>query len=378
MRIAFISTKPASLGSGTEVRNYYLLNGLRKIFTVDFYSPQLIAKPNDLDRIYNLFTGKIPYIELVRSSLLDSKEIENIKKADLIELQELESFFAIEKYLPMFNKPVILDAHNIEYERFLSGTETEGFFIKWLGRILSRKIKKLEINAIEKINYILTCSDVDKQYFAKYFPEEKIIVIPNGVANQHSFHKDIVSKNNLLFMGLLSYGPNSDGIRFYLDEIHPLIKQIKKDITVTIIGRNPPAWLLEKASLDSSIQVKGFVEDLDVELQKAHVCICPLRFGSGTRLKILEYMAAGKAVVSTSKGVEGLEVQDGKHLLKGDTPELFAKNVVKLLEDSKLATNMGHSAEIFIKQYYNWDAITTRLSHFYLDITNNNENTFNK
>lgn len=366
MRIAIISTKPASLNSGGEVRIYYLREGLKKNFSVDFFMPQITTSFDFLTRLKNLLSGKIPYFEYVKTATLTDEQIEQIKNADIIQVEELESFYAIEKYLKDLNKPIVLDAHNIEYKKFLADTSAKNFIEKSLGQILAQKVMKLEIEALKKINYILTCSEVEKKYFSLYKSAHNICCIPNGV-KKNQLKATLNKSKNILFMGLLSYGPNADGIRYYLEEIHPLVKKMDKEITVTIIGRNPSDWLQEKAKNDNTILVKGFVDSVDVELQKATVCICPIRYGSGTRLKVLEYMAAGKPVISTAIGAEGITAKVDKEIIIADEPNIFAEKILELINNKEKATQIGLSAKTFTEKNYNWDFITKKLSKFYTE-----------
>ncbi len=364
-KIVIISTKPASLTSGTEVRNYHLLRGLRRFFDVEMIIPTLSDPPSLLIRIKDLLMGNVPYIERVRDSHFSPSEWAKIKNADIIQVQELEALLALEKKLPELSQPIILDAHNVEVHRFLSGIETESFLIKWVGRILAIKIKKLEIDLIKKVTTILTCSQVDKNYFANYFPAKNIIVVPNGIDYNYFSSIPVGKKNTILFMGLLSYGPNNDGLRYYFNEIHSLVKEKIIDVQITIIGKNPPAWLTKKAEFDSSINVKGFVKDIRDDIGQAKVCICPLRYGSGTRLKVLEYMASGKPVVSTSKGAEGINLVDGVNILYADEPKIFAEKIIRALTDSNFAKTIGGNGRKIVEKNYSWDKITKELSTVY-------------
>src|SRR5262245_49218741 len=123
--------------------------------------------------------------------------------------------------------------------------------------------------------------------------------------------------------------PNEDAIRFFYDQVLPIIKKMLPAVTVTVVGRNPSAALLEIGNRDASFVVTGWVEDVRPYLERAAVCIVPIRIGGGTRLKIFEAMAMEKPVVSTSIGAEGLPVDHGSELLIADTPEEFAGAVVR-------------------------------------------------
>ena len=124
--------------------------------------------------------------------------------------------------------------------------------------------------------------------------------------------------------------PNEDAIRYYTDQILPIVRRSIPDATLTVVGRNPYPSLLELSKRDGSILVTGRVDDVRPYIERAAAYVVPLRIGGGTRLKIFEAMAMEKAIVSTSVGAEGLPVTDGTDLRIADTPETFAAAVVDL------------------------------------------------
>jgi glycosyltransferase involved in cell wall biosynthesis len=147
---------------------------------------------------------------------------------------------------------------------------------------------------------------------------------------------------------------------FFCREILPLIQQAEPDVTFTIVGRSPtPA--VRRLAEDAGIKVTGRVEDVRPYLQNAAVYVVPLRIGGGTRLKIFEAMAAGRAVVSTTIGAEGLPTENGRHILLADTPQEFADAVIKVLRDGSLRSSIETEGRAFVTERYDWSAAAAHL-----------------
>jgi glycosyltransferase involved in cell wall biosynthesis len=151
--------------------------------------------------------------------------------------------------------------------------------------------------------------------------------------------------------------PNEDGMLYFVEEILPLIKTGCPDVSVEIVGRNPSAKLRSLTARHENIRFTGWVEDIRPFLARGTVCIVPLRIGGGTRLKIFEAMAMGKAVVSTSIGAEGLPVHSGKNILLSDSPEDFAKSVLSVLHDANGRQRIGGAARKLVEENYSWQSV---------------------
>ena len=154
--------------------------------------------------------------------------------------------------------------------------------------------------------------------------------------------------------------PNEDAIRYYTEQILPIIRHSIPDATLTVVGRNPYPSLLELSRRDSSIIVTGRVDDVRPYMERAAAYVVPLRIGGGTRLKIFEAMAMEKAIVSTSVGAEGLPVTDGKELRIADTPQAFAASVVELLTESETAKRLGSEAGQVVRERFGWSGVAKR------------------
>jgi glycosyltransferase involved in cell wall biosynthesis len=172
-----------------------------------------------------------------------------------------------------------------------------------------------------------------------------------------------VRPDSIVFTGLMTYWPNADGVGYFIRDILPTIRKSLPDATFTAVG-----WGLReelRPLLGNGVVHTGWVADVRPYLAAASLAVVPLRTGSGTRLKILEALAMGKAVVSTSVGCEGLDVQDGKHLLIADDSKAFADSVVRLLRDPVEAAALGSRGRALVESLYGWDQSAAELERFH-------------
>jgi glycosyltransferase involved in cell wall biosynthesis len=168
--------------------------------------------------------------------------------------------------------------------------------------------------------------------------------------------------NSLVFTGSMDWLPNEDAIFYFVKTILPLIQQQCPDVSLEVVGRNPSHKLQVLAQAEKAVRLTGWVEDIRPFLARGSVCIVPLRIGGGTRLKIFEAMAMGKATVSTTIGAEGLPVQNGENILLADTPKHFADQVIRLLRDANERQRLGTAARTLVEENYSWPKIAESFS----------------
>lgn len=192
-------------------------------------------------------------------------------------------------------------------------------------------------------------------------------VVPNGADTTALATVDgkRAQAGRVLFTGTMNYPPNADGAAWFVEEVLPLLRQRRPDVALEIVGRNPGDAVLRLAD-PGRVEVLGRVPDLKPHFETAGVVVVPLRSGSGTKLKLLEAMAAGRPIVSTSIGAEGVEVRDGEHLVIADDPKDFAHAVDMLLADPVRAVAMGAAGRRVATDRYSWEAIGR---HFASEIT---------
>jgi sugar transferase (PEP-CTERM/EpsH1 system associated) len=218
-----------------------------------------------------------------------------------------------------------------------------------------RKMEAAELRYLRLADRVLTVSETDRDAFAQVIDQQKLTVVPTGVDVSYFQPIPVEDRpNSLVFTGSMDWLPNEDAILYFAEAILPLIKRQCPDISLEVVGRNPSRKLQALAEAEKSIRLTGWVDDIRPFLSRGAVCIVPLRIGGGTRLKIFEAMAMGKAVVSTSVGAEGLPVQSGENILLADTPEAFSDAVVSLLNNSVQRKRLGASARNLVQEKYSW------------------------
>jgi glycosyltransferase involved in cell wall biosynthesis len=267
----------------------------------------------------------------------------------------------------------VLDQHNVEYEILY---RTYRAATDWGRRLYSfvewKKFKRDEINNCRKFPVCLTTSERDKQVLAADLPLTDFKVIPNGVDCTYfssNGHETEPQQPALIFTGTINYHPNTDGLKYFLEDVFPLIRQQVPDVKFYIVGRQPPPEI-QRYDQSPNIIVTGGVDDTRPYFEKATVVVVPLRIGGGTRLKLLEAMAMGKPVVSTSIGAEGTAVTPGQNIMLADEPGSFAQATVALLKKAALRKHLAVEGRKLVEEKYDWRAITQKLEQTYESLLN--------
>jgi glycosyltransferase involved in cell wall biosynthesis len=209
----------------------------------------------------------------------------------------------------------------------------------------------------------------DQRRLLEEVPGARTLVIPNAADVEYYQPRamdPLPDVRTVVFFGLLSYFPNVDGVTHFVQEIWPRIAEANPKARLKIIGGQAPRSLLALAR--PGVELTGFVSDLRPHLAEAAAVVVPLRLGGGTRLKIVEAMAMGKAIVSTTLGAEGIEAVQGCDLLIEDQPAAFADAVNRLLAEPGLAARIGQSARRLAVQQYAWSGAARALESFYREI----------
>lgn len=286
---------------------------------------------------------------------------------DIVQIEQIHAYYCVRPHIAWLKSQgvkIIFDCHNIEFQSFEDSLGLFSLSKKLMGKFLVPHLKYLEIEATRYADLIFACSESDAAFFRNYNPMTH--VIPNGV-DCSEFRPDQKDQNgnlNLIFMGAVQYPPNGDAMKFYLDSIHPKVKQQTPNIKLLAIGTGRE-WLNGLAVNDESVEPLGFVDDVRPYLQKATIGICPIRYGSGTRIKIMTYMAAGLPVVSTSKGAEGVTYVNGRDIIITDDPKEFAEAILRLLHNKAYRDEIARNGWKFISEHYDWNVIGKKLAHLY-------------
>jgi glycosyltransferase involved in cell wall biosynthesis len=167
---------------------------------------------------------------------------------------------------------------------------------------------------------------------------------------------------NILTLGTLHYLPNADGIRWFASEVFPLITRQVPGVSLTILGKNPPADFLQMAAENPGvITVTGYVPELKLYMEQAALMVIPVRAGSGMRVRILEALALAMPLVTTTVGLEGIDAQPGEEVLVADTAEDFAAQVIRLMGDEDLQVKLAENGRRLAERFYDWRVVLTKL-----------------
>ncbi|MFA6635888.1 MAG: glycosyltransferase family 4 protein [Candidatus Omnitrophota bacterium] len=229
------------------------------------------------------------------------------------------------------------------------------------------KLRRFERLIWRRFDLVVACSETDKAYMLKSAEGVRVCVVNNGVDSEFfmpygkSFEKD----KNIVFTGQLGWYPNRDALRYFVDRIFPLVKKEIPEVVFWVVGRSIGEKIQDLNKNDPRIKVTGFVEDVRPYIAKAGVCVVPVRIGSGTRIKILEALSMEKTVVTTSIGCEGLETEDGKHLVIRDDAEGFARAVIDILKRRDRYTFLGINGRKLVEKKYVWDNVFKSLDEVF-------------
>ncbi len=257
--------------------------------------------------------------------------------------------------------PVVLDEHNVYWNLQRYDLLNRPFFQSGIGRRrgvqkalvpgLLRRATRFEERAIRRVDGVLVTSEADRGALVARIPEaeEKIHIVPNCVdASRFTPTAPEAETASVLFAGNFNYVPNREAASLIATVLAPELPQI----LFLLVGKDPPLDL----AVPKNVQFVGHVDDLAPYLARAGVCIAPLLHGSGTRIKILTYLAAGKAVVATTKACEGLEVVNEQHLLVRDDWHGFTAGTLRLLGDPVWRLDLGRAGRTLVEARYDWRA----------------------
>lgn len=259
----------------------------------------------------------------------------------------------------------VLDQHNVYWE--IHDFPEYNIKNKIYYRLTHEREKRNEIDAIKKASHVLVCSERDKTKILENVPvaSDKITAIPNGV-DFYSFDSYVKMNDKVkndsdvikvLFVGTYVYAPNVEALYSICKEIAP---KFDMKVQFIIVGKNPP-----DIKKPENVSFTGYVEDLKKVIMECDICIAPLKYGSGTRLKVLEYMAMGKPVISTSKGAEGIDYANGKNIIIEDNIEKYADRITELIDDHRTRRTIGAGASDIIQKRYDWKAYKNDLYEIY-------------
>ena len=254
--------------------------------------------------------------------------------------------------------PVVLFEHNVEHMIWKRMASTCG---SWPRRVLLekewRRVCRYERRGCAAVERVITVSEADRDLLRSMTAGGSIFAVPTGVDTQYfSPRQDIPERKEAVFVGSMDWFPNEDAMRWFVEAVLPALRKRVPDALVTVVGRNPSMKLTRDLQA-YNVSVTGTVADVRDFVARAAVCIVPLRVGGGTRLKIFEGLAMGKATVTTSVGAEGLPLVDGRDVVIADHPGEFAEQVSALMLDPVRRRQLGKAGRELVVSRYGWPRV---------------------
>lgn len=314
-----------------------------------------------------LLCGESYNVKRFDSSAFRSRLTE-LLKAEKYDVIHVESIF-LAPYLETIRQysqaPVVLRAHNVEHRIWQQMAEGSDKVLKrWYLKKLALALRAYEVERVNVFDGVACITEDDMETFRQLGCRKPMISIPFGMElPQTSATK---TRHDMLFyIGSMDWRPNLEGVTWFLDNVWPLIHKEMPELHMVLAGRNTPDDLVWRYWNREDVEIRGEVENASTFISEGLINVVPLLSGSGIRVKIIEAMSHGKAVVSTTIGAQGIHYEEGKHLLIANTPEEFVEKVRRLANDPAFAVEMGNNARELIAAEYDANNLAKRLIDFY-------------
>ena len=259
----------------------------------------------------------------------------------------------------------VIFTHNVEAEIFARHAEVARGPMRPVWRDQARKMRAFEGAALRRFDSVIAVSARDAKALAELYGLKRLETIDTGVDLEfYAFQPAEAAPDTgpkggtIVFTGAMDWRANIDGIAFLMDEVWPLVLAVRPEARALVVGRNPPEDLVGRArALGFAWRFTGFVDDIRPYVAEANVYVIPLRVGSGTRIKAFEAMAMGRPVVSTTVGVEGLDVTHEHHYLAADTAADFAAAILRLLDEPARREQLARAARARVEERFSWSHV---------------------
>lgn len=342
----------------------------KRLTNIEFEYIDLSIRP--IDAFINLFTRQSYHVQRFISNGFNRKLIE-ILKAEAFDVVQLETLF-MTPYVGLIRQyseaVVVLRAHNIEHLiwKRMAAVTRNPFRKFYLGH-LARTLERYERGAAILFDGIAAITPADAAFFAK-LSAKPVIDLPFGIdPDEWVVGSGEPTWPGLYHIGSMNWMPNEEGVRWFLDDVWPLLRSGYPDLTISLAGRFMPSWLTNTSI--PGVEVLGEVPDARQFAREQSIAVVPLLSGSGIRIKIIEAMALGKAVVTTSIGAEGIRCEHMKNVFIADTASDFAATVSFCLENPEKTKETGRAARKLIETHYSRNMLNNRLLDFYNQLKEN-------
>jgi glycosyltransferase involved in cell wall biosynthesis len=314
----------------------------------------------------NLFSGRSYVIERFRSTAYESALIKLLKEKafDIVHVDGLPPCLYIDAIRQYSSAKIIQRAHNVEYKIWerAAGADTNPLK-KWYLDIQAGRLREFEAAAMAKVDTVLTISTEDDSYIHQLQPKAKTIIVPAGVDIDDSKPVIQPSDVSLFFIGALDWLPNLQGLDWFLKDVWPKVHATFPDLQFHLAGKKMPVQFYNFGEMN--VVAYGEVPSSESFMNSYSVLLSPLVSGSGVRIKIIEAMAMGKVVLSTTVSAEGSGAVDGVHLLIADNAEDYIRQIKRLKEDPELLAKLSQNARNFALENFQNKKVIARLLDYY-------------
>lgn len=327
----------------------------------------------------NLFLTFITFNPLVvirNFSMEERAAIKRELKENKYDIIHAETFYVM-PHIPQTKTPIVLVEPTIEFLVYQHYVDNEvKALLKPIYLFDVVKLKFWEKIYWRRANRLFAVSPEDKSIMQKEVPGVKVGIIPNGVDLSFFESKSVKKKSppHILYHGNYKWMQNVEAVNLLVHEVWPEVKKKIKNVKLWISGRNVPPEIVEYSKKDPDIKISESIEDNRDIYKASEVLVTPIRGPGGTRLKVLESLASGLPIVSTSVGVAGLNLTPGKHALVADDMQKLTENVISVLKDKKLAQKISSQGKDFIRQNFDWKGIVAKLNKVYEETAAVNNN----
>lgn len=319
----------------------------------------------------NLFSKGSYNVERFYSGDFETKLTEILKKEQFDTVQ-FESIFTapyLETVKRYSKAKTVLRAHNVEHliwQRM--ATQTSNPLKKWYLQFLAKRLREYEMNVLNNFDGIATITAEDKNYFIKNNIQTKSGVFPLGIdsAQYKPAQLNEVEFPSLFHLGSMDWMPNEEAIKWFLEKVWINVHTDFPDLKLYLAGRNMPEWL--QTLQMPNVSIVGEVANAHQFMRQKAVMIVPLLSGGGMRVKIIEGLALGKTIISTTIGAEGIEAKDGETILIADTPEQFVQQIGKCINNREWYNRIAVEARKFALKNYDYREVANKLTHFYTQL----------
>ncbi|OGH18866.1 MAG: hypothetical protein A3F31_04800 [Candidatus Levybacteria bacterium RIFCSPHIGHO2_12_FULL_38_12] len=392
MNILLISSYlPYPLYSGGHIRLYNLLKLLSKKHSITLVCEKRnYQSKKDEDEVKKVCSELITVDRIPQWSIMNilksgfslypfllvghtNKDLKKTIKKQLanstFDIIHVETSYVFQN-IPQTTVPIVLVEHNIEYLVYKKYANGSPFFLKPILYMDILKLRFWEKRFWKRASHLVAVSEEEK----KFMDNSKVSVVPNGVdiekfkIKSPSGSKSQAEEIRILFIGDFKWVQNKDAVSWLLEEIWPLFIKVYENKSLPklwVVGKNIPNSIKKLNTSESVFYDEDASEKTEEIYKKASLLVAPIRVGGGSRYKILEAMASGTPVVSTTLGIEGITLKNGKEVLVADDPESFAMDMKTVLENSELKNTMVKKARMLVSENYDWKIIVKKLEEVY-------------